>query len=51
MVLENGAFCLVDVDSETEVGAFYRLEPTVPATEAVLADPGSTELAGLRSGL
>lgn len=46
VVLENGAFFLTDVDGETEVGAFYRLEQTVPAAEAVLADHGSTELAG-----
>ena len=36
VILENGAFFLTDVDGETEVGAFYRLEQTVPAAAAVL---------------
>ncbi|MDT0235393.1 hypothetical protein [Curtobacterium sp. BRB10] len=46
VVLENGAFFLTDVDGETEVGAFYRLEQTVPAAAAVLTDPGFEVLAG-----
>ncbi|WP_263090297.1 hypothetical protein [Curtobacterium sp. RIT-PI-V] len=36
VLLENGAFFLTDVDGETEVGAFYRLEQTVPAAADVL---------------
>ncbi|QZQ55565.1 hypothetical protein KZI27_01465 [Curtobacterium sp. TC1] len=36
VILENGAFFLTDVGGETEVGAFYRLEQTVPAAAAVL---------------
>ncbi|MDT0235390.1 hypothetical protein [Curtobacterium sp. BRB10] len=38
MVLENGAFFLTDVDGDTEIGAFYRLEQTVPAAAAILGE-------------
>ncbi|QSB24677.1 hypothetical protein [Curtobacterium sp. 24E2] len=36
VVLENGACFLTDVDGDIEVGAFCRLEQTVPAAAAVL---------------
>ncbi|TCL87849.1 hypothetical protein EDF31_102558 [Curtobacterium sp. PhB142] len=36
VMLESGAFFLTDVDGAAEVGAFYRLEQTVPAAAAVL---------------
>ncbi len=36
VILENGASFLTDVDGDTEIGAFYRLEQTVPAAAAVL---------------
>ncbi len=36
VILENGACFLTDVDGDIEVGAFYRLEQTVPAAAAVL---------------
>ncbi|MDT0235244.1 hypothetical protein [Curtobacterium sp. BRB10] len=36
VVWENGAFFLTDVDGGTELGAFYRLEHTVSAAEALL---------------
>lgn len=34
-VRENGAYFLTDVEGETEVGAFHRLEQTVAAAHAV----------------
>ncbi|WP_182066906.1 hypothetical protein [Curtobacterium sp. ME12] len=36
---ENGAFFLTNVDGDTELGAFHRLEHTVPAAETILSGP------------
>lgn len=46
VIRENGAYFLTDVEGDVELGAFYRLEQTVPAAHTVFARSEFTDRAG-----